>query len=338
MGLEEYSERGIAMPWVRVVVVNYNSGDLLARSVAALAAQSDPEFEAVIVDNASTDGSADRLILPDARFSLKRSDDNLGFAAGTNLGFRGAQSDWLATLNPDAFAEPGWLAALHEATARYPEAVMFGSLQIDAGDPARLDGCGDNYSILGINWRGGHGHPFTGLPADGECFSPCAAAAVYRRQAFEAAGGFDEGYFGYCEDVDLGFRLRLRGGRCIQVGDAVVHHIGSAVTGQHSAFTIYHSTRNRLWTFLKNTPPALLWLSLPMHLAATARLLWRARGGPRLHPMLLGLGHALRGLGPILAERRRVQGSRKVATREIAKALTWNIGKLRRRETDLRAP
>ncbi len=185
------------MPWVRVVLVNYNSGDLLVRSVSALAEQSDSDFEAVIVDNASGDGSADRLVLPDARFSLIRSDENLGFAAGTNLGFRGARSDWLATLNPDAFPEPGWLAALREATARYPEAVMFGSLQIDAEDPARLDGCGDNYSIFGINWRGGHGHPFVGPSADGACFSPCAAAALYRRQAFESVGGFDERYFGY---------------------------------------------------------------------------------------------------------------------------------------------
>lgn len=326
------------MPWVRVVVVNYNAGDLLARSVAALAAQSDPDFEAVIVDNASSDGSADQLVLPDARFSLTRSEENLGFAAGTNLGFRGARCDWLAALNPDAFPEPGWLAALREATARYPEAVMFGSLQIDAEDPARLDGCGDNYSILGINWRGGHGHAFAGTPADGECFSPCAAAALYRRQAFEAVGGFDEGYFGYCEDVDLGFRLRLCGGRCIQVGDAVVHHVGSAVTGQQSAFTVYHSARNRLWTYLKNMPAALLLLSLPLHLAATAGLLWNARGGPRLHPMLVGLGHALRGLGPVLAERRRVQGNRRATTRAVAKALTWNLGKLRRRDTDLRAP
>jgi GT2 family glycosyltransferase len=326
------------MPWVRVVVVNYNSGDLLARSVAALATQSDPDFEAVIVDNASSDGSADRLVLPDARFSLIRSDENLGFAAGTNLGFRGARSDWLATLNPDAFPEPGWLAALHEATACYSEAAMFGSLQIAAEDPARLDGCGDNYSILGINWRGGHGHPFVGPPADGECFSPCAAAALYRRQAFEAVGGFDERYFGYCEDVDLGFRLRLHGGRCIQVGGAVVHHVGSAVTGQQSAFTVYHSARNRLWTYLKNMPAALLLMSLPLHVAATVGLLWNARGGPQLHPMLAGLGHALRGLGPVLAERRRVQGSREVATRTIAKALTWNVGKLRRRDTDLRTP
>jgi GT2 family glycosyltransferase len=325
------------MPWVRVVVVNYNSGDLLVRAVASLATQDDPDFEAVIVDNASGDGSIDLLVLPDARFHLIRCEENLGFAAGTNLGCHGARTDWLATLNPDAFPEPGWLAALHEATARYPEAVMFGSLQVDAEKPERLDGCGDNYSFLGINWRGGHGHPFAGLPADGECFSPCAAAALYRRQAFEAVGGFDERYFGYCEDVDLGFRLRLRGGRCIQVGGAVVRHVGSAVTGQQSAFTVYHSARNRLWTYLKNMPAALLWLSLPMHLAATAGLLWNARGGPRLRPMLLGLGHALRGLQPILAERRRVQSGRRVSTRTIARAMTWSLGKLRRRDADLRA-
>jgi GT2 family glycosyltransferase len=326
------------MPWVRVVVVNYNSGDLLDRAVACLAAQRDPDFEVVIVDNASSDGSADRLALPDERFTLVRSEANLGFAAGSNLGFRGAGTDWLATLNPDAFPEPDWLAALRAAVARYPDTAMFGSLQIDAGDPERLDGCGDNYAFFGINWRGGHGHRFAAPPADGECFSPCGAAALYRRAAFEAVGGFDESYFCYCEDVDLGFRLRLRGERCIQVGDAAVRHVGSAVTGGDSAFTVYHSARNRLWTFLKNMPAGLLWVSLPLHAAVTAYLLWKARGGPRLRPMLLGLGHGLRGLGPILAERRRVQRGRKVSTRSIARALTWSLGRLRRRETDLRAP
>ncbi|MDH3594261.1 MAG: glycosyltransferase family 2 protein [Rhodospirillales bacterium] len=326
------------MAWVRVVVVNYNSGDLLARAVACLAAQSDPDFEAVIVDNASGDGSADRLVLPDDRFTLVRSEANLGFAAGSNLGCRGARTDWLATLNPDAFPEPGWLAALRAAVARYPGAAMFGSLQIDARDPDRLDGCGDNYSFFGINWRGGHGQRFAGPPADGECFSPCGAAALYRREAFEAVGGFDESYFCYCEDVDLGFRLRLRGGRCVQVGDAVVRHVGSAVTGLQSPFTVYHSARNRLWTYVKNMPAALLWLSLPMHLAATAGLLWNARGGPRLRPMLSGLGHGLRGLGPVLAERRRVQRSRGVSAGTIARALSWSVTKLRRREADLRRP
>jgi GT2 family glycosyltransferase len=326
------------MAWVRVVVVNYNSGDLLARAVACLAAQSDPDFEAVIVDNASSDGSADRLVLPDDRFTLVRSERNLGFAAGSNLGFRGAPTDWLATLNPDAFPEPGWLAALREATARYPEAAMFGSLQIDAADPTRLDGCGDNYSFFGVNWRGGHGQTLTAPPADGECFSPCGAAALYRRAAFEAVGGFDESFFCYCEDVDLGFRLRLRGGRCIQVGDAVVRHVGSAVTGPQSPFTVFHSARNRLWTYAKNMPGILLWPSLPVHLAATAGLLWNARGGPRLRPMLSGLGHALRGLGPVLAERREVQRRRSVSARTIAGALTWSLGKLRRRDADLRSP
>lgn len=324
-------------PWVRLVVVNYNSGDLLAACVKCLAAQTDPEFEAVIVDNASPDGSVDRLTIPDNRFSVVRSKENLGFAAGCNLGLKGAETEWVGTLNPDAFPEPDWLDAMRKAISRYPEAAALGSLQIDASDPTRLDGCGDGYAFLGIAWRGGHGHRYVKPFPDGECFSPCAAAALYRRRAFETVGGFDEKFFCYCEDVDLGFRLRLRGGRCIQVGNAVVRHLGSAVTGQDSAFTLFHSARNRLWTLVKNMPAALICVALPLHVAAVAWILWRSRGTQRFRPMWRGLLAGIRGVRPILAERRQLQRRRTVSTWRVAEALTWNIGLVRRRAPDLRA-
>ena len=200
------------LPWVRVVIVNYNGGEYLKKAVECLVSQKDTNFEAVIVDNASTDNSIDQLQISDDRFSIIRSEKNFGFAAGNNLGFKNAQTPWLATLNPDAFPEAGWLAALRRATVKHHDATMFGSLQIDANDPMRLDGYGDFYAFFGSPWRGGLGKYISKTPVDIECFSPCAAAALYCREAFEQIDGFDEQYFCYYEDIDLGFRLRLRGG------------------------------------------------------------------------------------------------------------------------------
>ncbi len=198
--------------WARIVVVNHNAGALLQLCLDALKAQSFGDFEAVIVDNASTDGSIETLRLPDARFSVLQAGENLGFAAGTNLGTVGCKTKWIATLNPDAMPKEGWLEELRRATARYPDVGMFGSTQINARHPDRVDGFGDAYSIFGTAWRGASGHPMASLPGeDREVFAPCAAAAFYSRELFQSEGGFDESLFCYMEDVDLGFRLQLRG-------------------------------------------------------------------------------------------------------------------------------
>jgi GT2 family glycosyltransferase len=198
----------------------------------ALERQTFAGFEAVIVDNASTDGSIDALRLPDDRFRIERAGANLGFAAGSNLGARACACAWIAMLNPDTEPHPTWLEEFRRSMERHPGVRMFGSTQIDATDPARVDGFGDVYSIFGTAWRGASGWPVSLLPdEDHEVFSPCAAGALYAREAFESAGGFDESFFCYLEDVDLGFRLRLRGERCVQVRRALLTHAGSGISG-----------------------------------------------------------------------------------------------------------
>lgn len=327
-----------AVPFVTVVTVAYNSGALLQQCVDALAEQTMGDFEAVIVDNASQDGSVERLMLPDGRFRIVHAGSNLGFAAGNNLAFGHVASPWIATLNPDAMPAPDWLAALKRATERYPNAGMFGSTQIDAADPRRLDGCGDAYSFLGMSWRGLHGRSIELLPPTGETFAPCAAAALYRRDLLEAVGGFDERFFCYCEDVDLAFRVRLVGALCVQVADAVVRHVGSAITGVDSYFTLYHSARNRVWLMVKNLPLALLALLLPMHLAYMALTLWRHRREQSHYAAATfeGLRAAFEDLRPALAARRDIQRRRRVSTLAVARMLCWNPRKLWRRDPDLR--
>lgn len=322
-------------PRVSVIIVNYNAGARLQRCVACLKAQTFRDFETIVVDNASADGSAD-FLRNDPFAALIEAGANLGFAAANNLAAKSATGEWLAFLNPDAYAEPDWLAELLAAAERHPEIDAFGSTQLDAANPARIDGAGDVYHASGISWRGCYGRPRDALPPEGECFAPCAAAAMYRKSVFGALGGFEERFFCYAEDADLGFKLRLAGGGAMQAPKAVVLHEGSGVTGKESEFTVYHGHRNRIWAYLLNMPLPLLLATLPMHVALNVSALLRfalSGGGPAY---LRALKDAAAGLPAIWRLRQARQRARKASIADIARALTWSPLKMMRREADIR--
>ena len=309
--------------WVRVIVVNHNSGALLQRCVDALAAQTFPRFEAVIFDNASSDGSIEGLLLPDDRFRVERAGRNLGFAAANNIAAAGCPAPWIATLNPDAEPRATWLEELNRATLRHDGVVMFGSTQLQARRPDHVDGFGDAYSIFGTAWRGASGWPVASLPnSDREVFAPCAASALYARDAFRAAGGFDQSFFCYLEDVDLGFRLRLKGMRCMQVRAAEVLHVGSAVAGRDSGFLLFHTQRNRIWVMLKDVPSPLLLLVLALQIFAVPISVLRRGAGWRR--ALRGVAAGIKESRRVLRERRTVQRSRTIGNAELARMLVWN--------------
>lgn len=327
------------MTALSVIVVNYNSGARLVRCLEHLSRQTVRDFEVIIVDNASSDGSLDAALsaapAPLAPRAI-RSETNAGFAAANNLAAREARGDWLVFLNPDAYPETDWLSALVSASERYPWADAFGSTQLNAADPSIIDGAGDVVHILGIPYRGHFGWPADQLPDDGECFAPCAAAAMYRARIFLSLGGFEERFFCYGEDVDLGFRLRLAGGRAVQVKAARVLHEGSGVSGRYSDFTVYHGNRNRIWMTYRNMPAALYWPFAPLRLLADAYLCLRAftvgTGRAYVRAVLDGYG----GLPALSNDRRRLQKTRKAGAGEIARALTWSPFKVSRREAALR--
>ena len=320
------SERPTVAPRVSVLIVNFDSGHWLERCLRALCRQSVAAFEAVVLDNASRDGSfaRARAAFDDPRIRFEVSDHNLGFAGGNNRAARWARAPLLATLNPDAIPAPDWLERLLAAAAAHPDVAMFGSTQRAASNPTRFDGIGDAYFVLGLPWRGGFGRTIRPLPPSFESFAPCAAAALYRRDGFDALGGFDERFFCYVEDVDLAFRWRLVGGRALQVSDAVVEHAGGASAGAAaSGFAAYHGMRNLIWTFVKNMPGPLFWMLLPGHLVLVALLLLRAGVRGDLRAVARGVGHALAALPEIWSERRALQLRRRASVWQIAKALNW---------------
>ena len=313
-------------PRVTVLVVNYMAGSYLAECLRHLTLQTMRDFEAIVVDNGSADGSLDlarAAVAGDTRFTFLAAERNLGFAAGNNRAADAARAPLLATLNPDAFPAADWLEILLDAADRHPGVAMFGSTQLKADDPAVLDGAGDQYFFIGLPWRGGFGWPAASLGSEGEVFGPCAAAALYRRAAFSAVGGFDESFFCYVEDVDLAFRLRARGHRCVQVPRAVVRHVGGASAQAISGFARYHGIRNMIWCFVKNMPSPLFWPILPMHLAVMTLVAARAhfQGFPQGWS---GLIDALRCLP--WAARKRERAERVVSWPRLASAMVWRPG------------
>ncbi len=312
------------LPLVSVVIVTWNSARYLSCCLDALATQVCKDFEVLLIDNGSTDGGLDGVEnrWPALKLQVERLGANKGFAAANNLGARLARGKWLALLNPDAFPNPDWLKELLGAGANHPDFSFFASRQLQANASHLLDGAGDDFHISGLAWRRFAGWPAVqfGLKTE-EVFSPCAAAALYSHQAFLQVGGFDEDFFTYHEDVDLGFRLRLRGFRCLYVPEAIVHHIGSAALGAQSDFALYHWQRNFVWSFVQNMPSALLWEALPSHLMANLIYV--------LNYTLLGRGSvlwrakldALRGLPLAFHKRREIQRNRSVSRVDLLRTM-----------------
>jgi GT2 family glycosyltransferase len=312
-------------PKVSVVVVVYESGPTLADCLAALRAQTFTDYEVILVDNASSDRTAQGAAKADPALRLVENAENLGFAAAVNQGARLARGRWLVLLNPDAFAEPEWLERLMAATEANPAVHAFASRQLMADDPTRLDGLGDVMALAGYPFRGGYTHKNPGQMEPGWVFSACGGAMLIDRELFLGLGGFDERLFCYCEDVDLGYRLRLVGEPTLLVPDAVVRHVGSASSGgRRSDFAVFHGTRNRFWVFVKDTPTVLFWLTLPLHIVATVVLFARHASRGEVVTPIRGLAAGIRHIGVALEARREAQATRTASSWEIARAMTWN--------------
>jgi GT2 family glycosyltransferase len=250
------------MPRVSIVIVNYNGGSLLAECAASLAAQTYRDFETIVVDNGSTDGSLDaaRGVLGDA--VVVRLDANTGFARGNNLGIARAQGALVLTLNNDARLAPSCLAELVASADRHPDAGMFAPKILMSTDPSRIDSTGLLVYVDGVyrarGWQEIDGPAFK---EEVEVLMPCAAVALYRLAMLDVVGVFDEDYFLYLEDGDLGLRARLAGWTCWFVPGAVAYHLKSSTAGKHSRAKAYYVERNRIYNLVKHTPLPLMLLS-----------------------------------------------------------------------------
>jgi GT2 family glycosyltransferase len=315
-----------ASPYVTVVVPNWNGERFLETCLSSLRRQSYENFEVVLADNGSTDGSVEFVEenFPEAR--VVRLPENRGFSAAVNAGIKAASpaAKHMVLLNNDTEVDTGWLQALVDAAGRYPEAGLFASKLVDFEDRRVLDGAGDALRKSGLPFRLGHGEVDRGqFEREEFVFSACAAAALYRRSVFEDVGLFDEDFFSNCEDGDLGFRAQLAGYRCLYVPRSVVYHVGSASTGgTRSTTNTRLGTQNSINLLVKNLPRSLILGSLPHLLVGQLLRLLTAlvfRGG-LLRAYLAGLAGAWRLLPLMLKKRQEIQSRRRVSD-----AYVWGL-------------
>jgi hypothetical protein len=245
---------------------------------------------------------------------------NLGVTAALNSCLEaGRGSEYVLLLNNDVELDPRCVESLVATLGGEAGAAVAQAKLLDFTRRDLLDGTGDSYSWAGIPHRRGQGEPDEGQYDEQlEVFGACAAVALYRNDAVEQVGAFDEQLYALCEDVDWSFRARLAGYRCAYVPGAIAYHIGSASLGPRvSEFTLYHNWRNQLWVIAKNYPAASLVRHLPdllMGLVANAYVAVRHRCPGVL---LRAWRDALRGLPAVREKRRAIQAARRASPRQL---------------------
>ena len=305
-----------------MVIPNWNGERFLPACLSSLRGQSFEDFDVIMVDDNSTDGSVSfvRRNFPEVR--VLPLDENKGFSAAVNAGIRASGAKYVALLNNDTEVDPGWLHALVEAAEVHPEAGLFASKMVDFYDRRVLDGAGDALRRSGLPLRLGHGELDRGqYDETAFVFGACAGAALYKREMLDDVGLFDEDFFANCEDGDLSFRAQLAGYRCLYAPESTIYHMGSATFGKRSPTSVRLGTRNSLCLLVKNLPAPLVPGLLPFVLAGQLSRLIVTASTSTLRAHLEGIAGALRLLPLMLKKRREVQKRRRVPVEYVRRLL-----------------
>ena len=247
-----------------VVIPNYNGIRYLKNCLLSLQKCEGEDFEVIVVDNGSTDGSD---LLPDSlklNVRLIKLNENTGFAHAVNVGIREAKGEYVILLNNDTEVESRFVRKLTEALKKNRKAFSASAMMVDMNNREVLDGAGDYYCALGWAFAYGKGKKTEECDKSRKIFSSCAGACIYDKAKLEITGLFDELHFAYLEDVDLGYRARIAGFDNIYEPAAVVYHAGSGFSGsRYNEFKIKLSSRNSVYLILKNMPILQLIINLP---------------------------------------------------------------------------
>jgi GT2 family glycosyltransferase len=306
-----------------IVIPNLNGRRFLGPCLDAVRGQTDPDHEAIVVDNGSDDGSVAFLREHFPHVRVVELDRNHGFAGAMNAGIREAEGELVAFLNNDAEPRPDWLEELRRSLERHPRAAAATAKLVSSDSPTVLDGAGDGLTPAFLPYVRGHGERDEGrYEEEVEVFSASGTASLWRGDLLRALGGFDERFFAYYEDVDLSFRARLLGHECWYAPRAVAAHRRGGTAGEDLRFTLYHPARNR-WFFLLKDAPAGLLIRHPLGLLAGEAFWWmRAVRSRSPRTLLRAYAEVLRNLRPLLRERHALQRSRVVTPRELDRLLT----------------
>jgi GT2 family glycosyltransferase len=311
-----------------VIIPNWNTRRWLPGCLDGLRKQNYQDFQVLLVDNGSTDGSISFVRQHYPEVQVLAFDRNRGFASAVNAGIRQTESTYVALLNVDTIPQPGWLFHLVAAIQRSPDVGCVASRMLKLKNPDLIDDAGDTFSWFGSARKRGQGEPAEHYNQLEEVLSACAGAALYRRTLLEKLDGFDESFVSYLEDIDLGLRARLIGYRCLYAPDAKVLHQGHGAGIARSQY-VYLMTRNRLAIVTKNIPFSLLWKHL-WNLLYGQIYFFLVYKRP-LHSMIGTLAWLI-ALPQLLRQRRKIQARQVISDQVLESMLSNELGEIPLRE------
>ena len=249
---------------VSVIIPNFNGIAFLDTVLNSLEGQSMNDFEVILVDNGSTDGSCSFAAANYPWVHILELSDNFGFCRAVNEGIRASKAPYVLLLNNDTEVTENFVEEMLAAIKRHRNAFSCGAKMVQYHDRDRLDDAGNYYCALGWSFARGRGRDIHAFEKEEKIFAACAGAAIYRKKILDQIGLFDEEHFAYLEDVDIGYRARIYGYENWYAPEAVVYHVGSGTSGsRYNQFKTRYSSRNNVYLVYKNMPFLQILLNLP---------------------------------------------------------------------------
>jgi GT2 family glycosyltransferase len=306
---------------ISIIVVNYNGRSFLPECIDSVLCQTVQDFELIIVDNGSRDGSAELISHKYPKIELVELSENLGFTGGNIEGFKRASGQYIVLLNNDAVLKKNWLEVMiHAINQRDDIGICASKIIIDGTE--LLDCAGDVFTTAFNGTKRGAFSRHDDFDESGFVPGACAAAVIYRRSMLDEIGFLDDDFFLDHEDTDLSMRAWLAGWKCLYVPEAIAYHKVSSTQGNESDLSIYYFARNSLWVYVKNVPGILFIKKIPQRIFyelcsfgyfCLLRKKWR--------PFLRGKWHSILGLPKMFYKRRQIQNLVKLDQKEILKSL-----------------
>jgi GT2 family glycosyltransferase len=309
-------------PLISLIIVNYNGKHHLEECLPTIFAQTYPNFEVILVDNGSADGSNEFIEAQYSQIKLVKLSENTGFCKGNNIGLTYAKGKFITLLNNDTVTDQNWLKEIIKPMLRDEQVGLCASLMINYYNCDVVDTAGDGYDICGVGYKIGEGEPVENHQQKKEVFGACAGAALYRKSMIEKIGFFDEMFFAYGEDIDLSFRAKLAGYKCIYVPKAIVFHKVNQTMGTKSDFLVFHTRRNIEYTYFNNMPFLLLLLLLPFHILYNILTLIEALYNRKLSLFISSKFIFLKNLKFVFIQRWKVQKQRKISQYKLFKSFS----------------
>jgi GT2 family glycosyltransferase len=311
-------------PLVSVIVLNWNGKDHIDECLDTLFKQTYKNYEVIVVDNGSTDGSNDTIKNKFKKAKLIQNKKNAGFCKANNQGIRISKGKYIITLNNDTKIDKDWLKELVEVAETHPEAGMLSCKMLFYDKPDHINSRGLKLYYDAKAVDEGFNVPDSENEEIKEVFGPCGGAAFFTRELINDINQnnefYDEDFFIYSDDLDVSFRARLRGWKCLYVPKARIYHKFQGTTGKISNFGLYYGIKNKMFFIIKNYPLTSLLKYSPIILGRqlVSFIYYLVKLNPAAFKSRLAI---LYKLPKMLRKRYRIQKTKKVSSQEIKKWL-----------------